>query len=121
VKPERLTREQSKEQTSERLLNAARDIFSTKGFIEASVEDIAATAGYSRGAFYSNFEGRTDLLLELLQRDHDDVEAEAQWIFDRCTTGEDMMAASLDCFRRLNDLPESYLFWMEAKLQAARD
>jgi AcrR family transcriptional regulator len=44
VKPKRLTREQSKEQTSERLLNAARDIFSTKGFIAASVEDIAATA-----------------------------------------------------------------------------
>ncbi|EUC16016.1 TetR/AcrR family transcriptional regulator [Paraburkholderia hospita] len=121
MKPERLTREQSKEQASERLLNAARDIFSTKGFIAASVEDIAATAGYSRGAFYSNFEGRTDLLLELLQRDHDDVEAEAQWIFDRCTTGEDMMAASLDCFRRLNDLPESYLLWMEAKLHSARD
>ncbi|MBP0592691.1 TetR/AcrR family transcriptional regulator [Paraburkholderia sp. LEh10] len=121
MKLKRLTREQRKEQTRERLLNAARDIFSTKGFIAASVEDIAATAGYTRGAFYSNFEGKTDLLLELLQRDHDKVEADAQWIFDRCTTREDMMAASLDCFRLLNDQPESYLLWIEAKLHSARD
>jgi AcrR family transcriptional regulator len=121
VKPTRLTREQRKEQTRESLLSAARDVFTTKGVIATSVEDIVAAAGYTRGAFYSNFGGKTDLLLELLQRDQDKVEAEAQCIFDRCNTREEMMAAFLKRFRLLNDQPESYLLWMEARLHSARD
>lgn len=121
MKPKRLTREERKEQTRERLLNAARDVFSTKGFISSSVEDIAAAAGYTRGAFYSNFEDKTDLLLELLRRDHDEVEVEAQRIFDRCKSREEMIAASLDRFRLSNDKPKPHLLWMEAKLHSARD
>ena len=49
----RLTREQSRDQTRQRLLDAAQSIFITKGFVAASVEDIAEQAGYTRGAFYS--------------------------------------------------------------------
>ena len=37
-----------------------RHIFLTKGFVAASVEDIAELAGYSRGAFYSNFASKSE-------------------------------------------------------------
>ena len=65
----RLTREQSRAQTRERLLAAARAIFARSGFHGASVEEIAAQAGYSTGALYSNFEGKEDLFLALMERE----------------------------------------------------
>src|SRR5579863_2506929 len=70
MKRQRLTREQSKDQTRQRLLDAAQAIFMKKGFVAASVEDIAGAAGYTRGAFYSNFRSKGDLFIELLRRDH---------------------------------------------------
>jgi AcrR family transcriptional regulator len=45
VATERLTREQSKALTRERLLDAARKVFAARGFHGASVEEIAAEAG----------------------------------------------------------------------------
>ena len=58
MKRKRLTREESKEQTRLRLLDAAQTIFMKKGYVATSVEDIAEAAGYTRGAFYSNFHAR---------------------------------------------------------------
>jgi AcrR family transcriptional regulator len=69
VAPARLTREQSKAHTRERLLDAARSVFASSGFHGASVEEIASTAGYSTGALYSNFDGKEDLFLVLMERE----------------------------------------------------
>src|SRR5580693_1477163 len=69
VAPARLTREQSKAHTRERLLDAARSVFASSGFHGASVEEIASTAGYSTGALYSNFDGKEDLFLALMERE----------------------------------------------------
>jgi AcrR family transcriptional regulator len=49
------------------LLAAAAGVFYRRGFEAASVEEITAEAGFSRGAFYSNFESKEQLLVELLQ------------------------------------------------------
>src|SRR5271166_3505753 len=65
----RLTREQSKAATREKLLDAARRVFAARGFHGASVEEIAALAGYSTGALYSNFDGKEDLFLVLMDRE----------------------------------------------------
>ncbi|MFJ9611225.1 TetR/AcrR family transcriptional regulator [Kitasatospora sp. NPDC101176] len=51
--------------TRARLLAAAGDLFLTVGFARTSIEDVCAAAGYTRGAFYSNFAGKEDLLLAL--------------------------------------------------------
>lgn len=61
----RLTREESRTQTRHRLLEAARTVFARRGFHGASVDEIAAEAGYSKGAVYSNFEGKEEIFLEL--------------------------------------------------------
>jgi len=65
----RMTREQSKANTRERLLTAARSVFARGGFHGASVEEIASEAGFSTGALYSNFEGKEDLFLVLMERE----------------------------------------------------
>jgi len=64
-----MTREQSKANTRERLLAAARSVFAGRGFHGASVEEIASEAGFSTGALYSNFEGKEDLFLVLMERE----------------------------------------------------
>jgi AcrR family transcriptional regulator len=64
----RLTREQSRAVTRERLLSAAADVFAAKGFAASSLEEIADAAGYSRGAVYSNFAGKDELFLAVMER-----------------------------------------------------
>lgn len=66
--PKRLSRQQSRLQTRERLLEAAAQVFSRQGFAAASVEEIAEEAGYSKGAVYSNFASKEELFLTLLDR-----------------------------------------------------
>ena len=63
---QRLTRAQAKARTREHLLDAAARTFARKGYAAASVEEIAASAGYSIGALYSNFASKEQLFLELM-------------------------------------------------------
>jgi AcrR family transcriptional regulator len=64
----RLTREESRARTRERLLESAAAVFAERGFHGAAVEEIAERAGYTRGAFYSNFSDKDDVFLALLDR-----------------------------------------------------
>lgn len=70
--PQRLTRAERQEQTRKELLDAAARVFVKRGFSGSSVEEISAEAGYTRGAFYSNFRSKKELFVELL---HDRVYA----------------------------------------------
>ncbi|WP_308467208.1 TetR/AcrR family transcriptional regulator [Rathayibacter soli] len=63
----RLTREQSQALTRERILEAAGDVVARDGYDGASVDRIAEAAGYSKGAFYSNFSSKEDVLNHLLE------------------------------------------------------
>jgi AcrR family transcriptional regulator len=62
----RLTRAESQARTRRQILDAAARIFAKKGFADATVEEIAESAGYSVGALYSNFAGKDQLLVELM-------------------------------------------------------
>lgn len=64
----RLTRAERRDRTRNELLEAAAHVFITRGFEGASIEAITAEAGYTRGAFYSNFESKGQLFAELLQQ-----------------------------------------------------
>ncbi|QWF79970.1 TetR/AcrR family transcriptional regulator [Amycolatopsis sp. CA-230715] len=64
----RLTREESRARTRERLLDAASALFAERGVNGASVEQIAEHAGFSRGAFYGNFADKPELVAALLER-----------------------------------------------------
>jgi len=54
-----------REATRQRLLDAAALVFAEVGLDAASVEAICERAGFTRGAFYSNFESKDELFLEL--------------------------------------------------------
>ena len=53
--------------TRARLLEGALEVFAERGFHGASVEDICERAGFTRGAFYSNFASKDELVLALFQ------------------------------------------------------
>jgi AcrR family transcriptional regulator len=59
----------SRENTKTRLLDAAIDVFVEKGLGRASVDDLASAAGFTRGAFYSNYTSKEDLLTDLFTRE----------------------------------------------------
>jgi AcrR family transcriptional regulator len=121
--PIRLTRAEQQARTREALLDAAGRVFVERGFQGASVEAIAAEAGYTRGAFYSNFRSKEDLFAELLQervysvyrriakRSADDSERHTQR----------QLGASLAAIQR--DAEGSWLFrlWFEVLAHAGRD
>lgn len=64
----RLARAEQREETRRRLIDSAAGIFSRVGFEAAPIDVIAEGAGFSRGAFYSNFESKDELFLILLER-----------------------------------------------------
>jgi len=55
----------SRENTRARLLDAAALVFAEAGLDGATVEAVCERAGFTRGAFYSNFESKDELFLEL--------------------------------------------------------
>jgi AcrR family transcriptional regulator len=69
----RLTRRRVR--TRARLLDAAFAVFAAKGFGRVSIEEVCEAAGYSRGAFYSNF-ATLDGLFFALYRERADLIAE---------------------------------------------
>ena len=64
----RLTRAQRRQQTRARLLDAASQVFARRGFHAATVDEVAEAAGYTKGAVYSNFATKDELVLALLDR-----------------------------------------------------
>ena len=63
----RLTREESRLQTREKLMLAAAKMFAREGLGGASIDRIAEEAGYTKGAFYSNFDSKEDIFLQLIE------------------------------------------------------
>jgi AcrR family transcriptional regulator len=60
-------REQRRQQTFERLLQAAREQFSANGFDRTTIDDIASTARVSRGTFFNYFDNKDAVLAALHQ------------------------------------------------------
>ena len=67
----RLTREESRAQTRATLVAVGRRHFLRYGLGGAVAEKIAEDAGYSRGALYSNFDGKEELFLAVFREEQD--------------------------------------------------
>src|ERR1019366_3633412 len=72
-KPRASTQAMRTEATRAKLVNAAYNVFIKDGFSEAAIDAICRGAGYSRGAFYANFENKDDLFLAVYDRQLDSV------------------------------------------------
>lgn len=59
----------TRDETRQRLFEAAADVFARQGVGAATIEQIASAAGFTRGAFYSNFADKEELVVAMLE-DH---------------------------------------------------
>jgi AcrR family transcriptional regulator len=84
-KPPRLSRPERKERTRADLVAAARRVFERHGFHRASLEQIADEAGYTKGAVYSNFAGKDELFLAVL----DEHIAERVPVYEEIVLGQE--------------------------------
>lgn len=117
----RLTRVDSRDLTRQRLLDAAQKLFAKKGLAAASVEDITAAAGYSRGAFYSNFGGKSDLFIELLRRDHQAALAELTALASDDLSLDEIQRSTRELYSRIYRDNENFITWTEARMLGVRD
>jgi len=117
-----MTREQSRAQTRERMLAAARSVFARAGFRGASVEEIASEAGFSTGALYSNFDGKEDLFLELMEREIDEHAREIEEaVRARSSVAERATGGARRWMTMIEREPEVLLLFMEFWAYGVRD
>jgi AcrR family transcriptional regulator len=112
--------QQKTEATKQKLLRAARRIFTQDGFEAARISDIALEAGYTRGAFYAHFESKEDLFFALLEAQSSVKVETLRSALKECTTDQE----KLDCVRefyatRIEDKQWTILV-LEFKLYAIR-
>jgi AcrR family transcriptional regulator len=65
--PANARRRRSREETRQKLLDAALHVFARNGYERATVDEIVREAGFSKGAFYVHFETKEDLFWEMLE------------------------------------------------------
>jgi AcrR family transcriptional regulator len=117
-----MTREQSRANTRERLLAAARSVFASSGFHGASVEEIASNAGFSTGALYSNFDGKEDLFLVLMEREIDEHAREiSEAVRERASVAERARGGARQWMTMIEREPELLLLFMEFWAYGVRD
>jgi AcrR family transcriptional regulator len=90
--PRRKTRSETRQETREKVMAAAAAVFAEKGFAASSVEEITARAGFSRGAFYSNFSDKEDAFFALMDARMERRVAEIAELMDQSTSPLDVFA-----------------------------
>ena len=117
----RLRTRPTRDDTREKLFEAAARVFEEQGINAASIETIAAAAGFTRGAFYSNFESKEELIFAMLE---DHVEQSIRRNLDLLAKHRDLQDY-LDAYRKIggprqDPLGSAPLLHMEMILFVAR-
>jgi AcrR family transcriptional regulator len=117
----RAARAEGREARNE-LLTAALRVFARRGYREGGVDEIAAEAGYSKGALYWHFSGKEDLLLSLLEERIDTPMRERFALLASAPVERDMSVEATRAFaRQLDGQREALLLEREYWSLAIRD
>jgi AcrR family transcriptional regulator len=87
----RLSRAERKEQTRQALLDAGRDLFVREGFHGATLDRVAAEAGFTKGAVYASFPTKADLFLAIFERRTDERIAAVRRMAQRARSFDEMV------------------------------
>jgi AcrR family transcriptional regulator len=117
----RAARAQGRE-TRDELLAAALRVFARRGYRDAGVDEIAAEAGYSKGALYWHFSSKQGLLLALLEERIDAPIRESVALLESAPPDRDMsLEATREFARQLGEEREATLLEREYWSLAIRD
>ena len=113
-------------QTRDRLMDAALDVFAERGVLAASVEEVCERAGFTRGAFYSNFATKDELCVALLTRacelDYGAAASALEAVQRPVPGGGDPLESAIGAFFAAHPRdPQRVLAQTELMLHAARE
>jgi AcrR family transcriptional regulator len=116
------SRAEKKLATRSKLLDAAEKVFASRGFADASLDEIAEVAGLTKGAVYSNFDKKLDLLLAVLDERMNRRFISITGTVDMSRDIPEQAAQGgqlfMDTFQDERDL---YLLWLECSVQSVHD
>ncbi|MGW4364085.1 TetR/AcrR family transcriptional regulator [Nocardia takedensis] len=110
-----MTRKQSHARTRELLVETAKRLFLADGYNVTSLEKVAAAAGYSKGAVYSNFATKPELGLAVL----DVVHGERAQSLTEAVTAHDTVDARIEGFARWADANIGDVGWTALEVEFA--
>jgi len=106
--------------TRRKLLLAAEQTFARDGYEAARLEDIAARAGYTRGAFYANFASKEDIFFALLEQTVGRRIAEVNELLRRHDNPQQRLRALREHYAQIAKDRRLALLSLEFKLFAVR-
>ncbi|MGW1887197.1 TetR/AcrR family transcriptional regulator [Streptomyces sp. NPDC001970] len=117
---ERVTKR--RRETNERLLNAAEQAFAEHGFHGVSIAELCTRAGYTTGAFYSNYGSKDELFLALFTRRSEIVVKQLGEAVDQAVVSEHPIATFIELASVVDDETRSwFLISTEFTLHAIRN
>ncbi len=115
-------RTERRAQTRARLLDAAAKVYARRGFAGATLDEVAAEAGFTKGAVYGHFGSKENLLIALGEEYTAAQIAEQMALFDRDrATWERPLAGSHHWMDGLQESPERFRLFVELWAYAQRD
>lgn len=122
VAPGRLSRDERRLQTRAQLLDAAARVFAERGLDGASVDDVAAAAGFTKGAVYSHFGSKDELFLAMLEQRYAERMDELERVLaSPGDTAGQARTAGREFERYARADPDWQRLYLEATLHASRD
>jgi AcrR family transcriptional regulator len=117
-----ITRKEQQARTRSKLMRSAARLFCRGGLEQTSVDQIAHQAGYTKGAFYSNFKSKEELFLALLdQKFGEELERIEQSLTTDKAPDEAVRQAGEEFMRFLRADPEWERLYLEFVAYAARN
>jgi AcrR family transcriptional regulator len=118
----RLTRKEQQEHTRHCLMQSAARVFTRRGLAGASIDEVTADAGYTKGAFYANFKSKEELFLAMLDQRFAERIEEIDRVAEGDSDVEDRARqAGVDFMRYVGSDPEWERLFFEFAAHAARD
>jgi AcrR family transcriptional regulator len=111
-----------KAQTRAALLGAAARVYAARGFGGATLDEVAAEAGFTKGAVYGHFGSKENLLLALMEEHLAAQVVEQVALFDRDrSTWERPLAGSARWMQQIDEDPDPFRLFVELWTYAQRD
>jgi AcrR family transcriptional regulator len=118
----RLTRKEQQARTRQCLMHSAAKLFAQRGLQQASIDELAEDAGFTKGAFYANFKNKEELFLAMLdERFAERVQEIERVIGSEASEAEKAVRAGEDFAAMLRADPEWQRLFFEFSTYAARD
>jgi AcrR family transcriptional regulator len=118
----RLTRKEKQAYTRSCLMKSAAKVFATRGLQQASIDEVAEDAGFTKGAFYANFKNKEELFLAMLdERFAERIEQIERVIASEGTHSEKALRAGEDFTRMIAADPEWQRLFFEFSAYGMRN